>query len=292
VSNAKAKISSNHSAFEKGIKMSEKTSKEIKELPRFIEVSAEKGGLGKSLLANRTVDHLEAAGHEVILVRIDTKRVLSGPRPDNEIFIASEDIADAGQRVGGIVGVLDPLFKAIESKKHVVVDWGAGLVTHRLNAYAAVGMGSYLREMGYKPFAFIVATRDADVQKQAAANLKLTQATVPEFDVVVVLNERGGTFSFSDSSTPSAAMYGELMSATKGLRVLIIPVIQGEGWSAFANCGMTMPEVIQSENMTALAERIGRGRHIAAACRTYVCDWWLRTADLLYSVLPFRSAVE
>jgi hypothetical protein len=278
--------------------MSEKkTSKEIKKLPLFIEVSAEKGGLGKTLMANRIGDHLKAAGVPVITVRIDTKRVLSGPRPDDEIFIASEDIADAGQRVGGIVGVLDPMWKAIETARDrngaVVNDWGAGLVTYRLQAYAAAAIGSQLREEEFITKSFIMATRDTDVLKQAAANLKLTRETVPELDLLVALNERGGSFSFPDSSTPDAAVYRQLlMSSAKDLPILTIPAIQGEGWAAFANCGMTMPEVLQSTNVKALAERIGRARHITAACRTYVYDWWLRTADLLYPVLPFRTPAE
>ena len=94
-------------------------------------------------------------------------------------------------------------------------------------------------------------------------------------------------------STQNAAIYhGELMSAAKGLRILTIPAVQGEGWAAFANAGMTMPEVLQSEDLKALAERIGRARHITAACRTFVCDWWMRTEELLNPVFPFRSPAE
>jgi hypothetical protein len=262
-------------------------------LRALFDVSAEKGGVGKTTIANRLRDHLRESESRVIMVRIESKRVLTTPAPD-EIVIHSEDFADTGIRVGGVSGVLDPVYGAIEQIKvsggAVVVDWGAGLTGLRLRMLAETGLDQLLAEDGITGVSVVVATREVDVMGQAARYLTSLRTAAPGLIPVLALNQLMGHFNITEET---AGVQGKvfvetLMPAAQGLTTINLPRIGAEGWQPLQSAGLEMRDVLKIDPKV-LAGRIGRSPLITRACISHVSDWWDVSRAELNKVLSSRD---
>src|SRR5260370_26259913 len=88
--------------------------------------------LFRSLLATTAALVYRQAGYDVTMVRIESKLI---KHREADIFIATENFAQAAALVGGLAGVVDPLFETFETikpgKSALIFDLGCGQVDHR-----------------------------------------------------------------------------------------------------------------------------------------------------------------
>jgi hypothetical protein len=260
-------------------------------LPHFIELTADGTGVGKSLLATRLRDHYEDAGHPTTLVRIESRGIPRALR-DGDVFIASEDFAQAEKLTGGIAAVLKPLYAALERalspKSAVFVDWGGGLSQHRLVAYAATRFDERLAELGIAGLSLAVTTNASDRMLQTANALQKLALVAPRLNRGLVLNRRLGAFSFV-AGTEQHRVFAQLTEASKGLVQLNIAAIGGESWKSCENAALSMQEVIMMHPAD-LGARIKEDPFTAAACASEIAAWWESTASELTHVARFRRA--
>jgi hypothetical protein len=260
--------------------------------PLYLEVSAEKGGVGKSTIANRLRDHVQEAGIPVLMVRVDSKRALPTAAP-GETVIHSEDFAGAADRIGGVAGVLAPIWEALEAAKAtgsaVVVDWGAGLTDHRLEMMAATNLNALLAAAGIPAFGFVVTTRDVEVMKQAARNLSALAKVAPDMVRVLVQNAVGGSFRF-DAGTMQGQVYHKILQpAAKGSPIIDLPLIGAQAYAPFQAAGISMREALSSDPRE-LAERIGKNIFITHAILGHLTMWWDESREGLNAAVRFPEA--
>jgi hypothetical protein len=257
-----------------------------------IEFSADATGVGKSLAALRTRYYFDARDVPNVLVSIETRGVEAyRKRRRGDLFIATEDFKRAQELPGGLVGVLRPLFDAIEraakANAVVIIDWPGGQAQNRLQVLAATGFDQRLAELQVAGLSVVVTTCLSDRMRQAAANLVKTHEVAPSLQRALLLNERGGAFKFAAGSAPAAA-YRELQRAAAGVPVVRFPAIEAESWQECEAAGFSLPGLIRA-TPAAIAERTRLDRFSAAACSAEVAAWWTLTEQSLTPVLPFRA---
>jgi hypothetical protein len=261
-------------------------------LPMFVEFFADATGVGKSFAAWRARYHFEQAGIKTTLVRVETRGVAQRLRA-GDIFVPVEDFAQAGQRPGGLVGVLAPLSAAIgrlaNTRRAVVIaDWAGGLAQHHAAHLAATQFDKRLAELGVTGISFVATTNRTEQMRQAAEILRMLATTAPGLHRGLLLNDRFGGFSFPTGSRP-AAVYRDLVKAAQdNCAVITLPAVVGESWKYCEDAGLRMPEVVRS-TPAAFAKATGLDPFTAAACVTEVAAFWELSEQALNRVWRFRA---
>jgi hypothetical protein len=260
--------------------------------PQVIEFSADATGVGKTTAALRLRYHCEQRDIKTVLVTIESRGVAAtrASRPA-DVFIATEDFRRAKEMPGGLVGVLRPLYGAIEQAAKtgaaVIIDWAGGHAQSRIEALAATQFDQRLTEFRMVGVSVIVTTSSTDKMRQAATNLLRTQEVVPGLQRVLLLNARNGSFDFIPGTAPATA-YKNLMKAAQGGKLIRFPAIEGESWQECDQAGLTMPAVIRA-TPAHIAGRTKLDTFTAAACISEVAAWWALTEKSLAAVFPFRA---
>lgn len=260
-------------------------------LPSVVDITGHGTGLGKSLLATTSALVYRQAGYEVTVVRIESK-LIKRREAEADIFIATENFAHAATLVGGLAGVVDPLFETFKTikpgKSAVIVDWGGGQADHRSQIFVATRFGARLKAMGIAATSVIATTNAANDMAQAEELLRTSAMIAPEINRCLALNRRRGPFAFGNGSEQSR-VYNRLRDEAKGARTFEVRAVGGESWKVCDEAGLSMPEVIEAD-LEALSARIGQNHFIAGACQTEVAAWYSATEAELLRVLALPNA--
>jgi hypothetical protein len=260
-------------------------------LPSFLEITGHGTSLGKSLIATTAALVYRQAGYDVTMVRIESKLIR---HREGDIFIATENFAQAAGLVGGLAGVVDPMLEAFETikpgKSAVITDWGGGQADHRAQIFVATRIGERLKAMGISATSVIVTTNAASDMARAAELLHTSAMIAPDIHRCLALNRRRGPFNFVNGSEQSR-VYSRLREEAKSARTFEVRAVGGESWKVCDEAGMSMPEVIESDIET-LSARIAQNRFIAGACQTEVAAWYSATEAELLRVLALPNAAK
>jgi hypothetical protein len=244
---------------------------------RFIEFCSVASHVGKSMLADYTVQLLAQFGIPVKHVRIESKAARS--RHADVVHIDTENFAAAARLPGAEAAVLRPLFDIIEATAQdnarpvIVLDWGGGISTLRTQIYAATQFDAQLSELGMRGLSVVTTTSLTDRMAQARELIEQTRKVVPEIDVALLLNRRTGSFTFVDG-TEEKRVFKDLVRVAKGLPILKIPAVAGESWQACEAAGLTMHEVVDMK-AAALRQRFGsESRYLVSAFQMHVATFW------------------
>ena len=260
------------------------------EHPLFLEVFADATHQGKTMFAKRLKDHLTDASIHAVLARVESMRVVTETRED-EILIPTENIAQAEQLPGGVVGVLAPVFERIQNLKAgqaLILDWPGGCGEHRLEGWAASGIGEMLADRGVTAMSFFLTISVPDRMVETRKAMALSAQVAPELPRVLVLNERLGGFAFTAGSQGAEA-FKALMQEHGDRPVLKMPKIKGESFAHLQPLGMAARDLVTVDHRQ-LAKRLRSDDFLVRACISYVAAWYQKTREELLRVLPFRSA--
>jgi hypothetical protein len=260
------------------------------ERPGFYEVFADATHQGKTTFSKRLKDHLLDGGIDVILVRVESNRVVAETR-DDAILIPTENFALAEQLPGGVVGVLAPVFERIPNLKAgqaLILDWAGGCGEHRLEAWAAAGIGEALAENGVAAMSFYITINVPDRMVEIREALAMSAQIAPELPRVLVLNERLGGFA-SIGRSKGAEAFKALMHEHGDRPVLKIPRIKGESFAHLQPLGMAMRDMVTLDHRQ-LAKTLHSQEFLVKACVSYIGAWYKKTREELLRALPFRPA--
>lgn len=247
-------------------------------IPSYLEGSADGTSQGKTTYMSRVRDYVEEHGIPVKMIRIESRGVAKSQLREADVLIATESFAEARRHVGGVAGVVQPIYDAVkwaaENKGVVVIDWGGGLARLRLEIYIATRFDQALRRHGMKGATFFPVTQTADRMSETAKNIAESAEAVPGLRRVLVMNEKLGPFQFPPG-TASERAYANLMAAPRDALVRM-PEIQNEAWAICESAGLHMAEAVRMQ-APQLAERIGHIDFVAEAVLSEIGAWWLST---------------
>lgn len=262
-------------------------------IPQVVEATADGTGLGKTFSITRLRYHYERHGVPATVIRIESRGIMQRSQREGDIFIATEEFAQARRRVGGLAGVLQPAFariaEAAGKNEAVLIDWAGGQAQNRLEVMAATGFHERLAELKVRGASLVVTTNVVARMREAAENLAETARVAPGLKRMLLLNERLGEFVFAPHSAAQKA-YEEMLAAAKGA-VIRLPEIGGDAWPLCEANGLTLPRVVRAEPGE-LAELLGESAFIAKVVINEVAAWWLASEKELQRAFPFPKPAK
>ncbi|MEH2471984.1 hypothetical protein V1281_006829 [Nitrobacteraceae bacterium AZCC 2161] len=258
-------------------------------LPAVLELCGHGTSLGKSLLATTAELIYRLAGYKVVMVRIESKMI---KHRGDHIRIPTEDFAEAAVLVGGLSGVIAPLFAAVrdikDDRSAVIIDWAGGQADHRSHIFVATRFGERLKAMGLNATSVVVTTNTASDMTHANELLRRSETVAPSVNRCLALNKRRGSFNFVTGSE-QARIFDKLIQEAKGARPFEVDAVGGQSLKICDDAGLSIPDVIES-SVEMLAAQLKCDEFIAAACQTEVVAWYVKTTDALRSALKVPNA--
>jgi len=251
----------------------------------LVEVVADGTSVGKSTLAGRLCHLFREAGRPVTLVRIETGRRQTAETgaANKEVYIRTEEFATAAARMGGLTGVLTPLWDEIldipRSGGAVVVDWAGGSSTHRLDVLASTGFDTTLAGLGVRGLSMVLTTSSTESMRQAGAYLSGIETVAPGLQRALVQSGRSGNFDFPVGSEQAEGL-ARLHDKAGQIPIAAIPNVAGRALEACADAGLDVASAMMMEP-DALARRLGIDQFRARACATELAVWWRHTGRTL-----------
>ena len=256
-------------------------------VPQFIEATADGTALGKSFTIERLRYHYERHGIKTTIVRIESRGVAHRPLRESDIFIPTEEFAQSKRRIGGLAGVLQPLFAAIaraaQNETAVLLDWAGGHAQNRLEVLTATAFDERLAELCVRGCSVTITSNVVARMREATDNLLKTAETAPGLTRKLLLNGHRGPFVFPADTTAHAA-YRDLLTAAKGA-VMRLPEIGGDAWPICEANSLSMLQVLRATPKE-LAELVNQDPFIAKAVINEIAAWWVTSEKEIKREFP------
>jgi hypothetical protein len=258
------------------------------------ELGADGTSVGKTVGAIRACHLYREVGRPVTLVRIETgrRRTAETGAADKEIYIATEEFAGSSGRMGGLSGVLEPLFAELvdapNTGRAVVVDWPGGSGDIRLDVMAATAFDETLEALGVRGVSLVLTTCAAESMTQAGAYLTGLATVVPALRRVLVLSGRAGAFDFPHGREQAEGL--ARLKATAGtIPTIAIPYVHGRALEFCADAGLDVASAMMME-ADVLGRRLGIDVFRSRALATELAMWWRRSGSALADALEEPDA--
>lgn len=247
------------------------------------------GGMGKSLFSDTLRDWSALGGTLAHMIRIE-----NGNRRTEfvgDTFISLDGIEDAALVEGGTTSLFDAaepvIFSACAQRELAIVDGGANAHNLILNLIGQTDLPELLERRGGGLAVFVLVSPSADSLSQTADLIATIRARLPDTLLVLVKNERMGTFA-PDGRGPEAAASARLRDITRGLPSLTLPLVGVRALAAFAATNRPIPEILAASEQD-LVVWSGLPLLRALTCQSALASWWQVVVAQL-DELPFRTA--
>ncbi|WP_375454849.1 hypothetical protein [uncultured Methylobacterium sp.] len=248
-----------------------------------------KGGLGKTFTARALLDLVVTLGRPVRIVQIDRGTVLPDLYPGLAQVVhppgAEEMRADPLAAIKTFAPLEEAVERCLDDGADLFVDVGAAQNARAFLSFLAKSrFDAYLAGHGVSPIALLLFTAEVSAMTQSADLAEILTAIHPGAEIVPVLNERDGPFSFREASQAGRIWRERVVPLLTGRRQVVIPAMAAGAWAAFEEHGLTFRDVIESDER-ALGRQIGEGRAMTAALQGDVAAWidvvWTALTPLL-----------
>ena len=253
--------------------------------PRVFYILGPKGGLGKTFTARALIDLLVTLGMPVRVVQVDRGTALPDLYPSLTQVVhppGAEELRAAPLAAIGAFAPLEEAFeRCLEDGAVLVVDVGAAQNARAFLSFLGKSrFDAYLANYGVSPRALLLFTAEVSAMGQSADLAEILATVHPGAEIVPVLNEHAGPFTFRDASQAGRIWRERITPLVAGRRHLVVPAMAAGAWPAFEEHGLSFREVIEADE-SVLGRRIGEGRAMTAALQGDVAAW----ADLVWTAL-------
>lgn len=261
--------------------------------PRLYYMLGPKGGIGKSFVGRALIDLLLTLAHPVGIVQVDRGTALLDLYPGLTQVVHPPGAEEMRADPLAAIKTFAPLEEAVErcfnDGSDLVVDVGAAQNARAfLNFLAKARFDGYLASHGVSPIALVLFTAEVSAMGQSVDLAEILATIHPGVEIVPVLNERNGAFSFRPASQAGRIWRERVEPLMTGRRHVVVPAMAPGAWGAFEEHGVTFRSVIEADEY-ALGQRIGEGRAVTATLQGDVADW----IDTVWTALtPLLAEVE
>lgn len=260
--------------------------------PRLFYTMGPKGGIGKSFTARALIDLLVTLGRPVRVVQIDRGTALPDLYPGLAEVVhppgAEEMRADPMAAIKTFAPLEVAVERCLDDGSDLVVDVGAAQNARAFLSFLAKSrFDGYLAGYGIGPIALVLFTAEVSAMSQSVDLAEILAAVHPGAEIVPVLNQRDGIFTFKPASQAGRIWRERVEPLMAGRRHLVVPAMAAGAWGAFEEHAVTFRSVIEADER-ALGQRIGESRAVTATLQGDVAAW----VDLVWTALtPLVSEV-
>jgi hypothetical protein len=259
----------------------------------FVEVVGQHSAIGKSLMSDCVYISARNSGAATQLIRVEAKRE-NRVRWSDEISIHSEGFILTSETAAGTVGVMKTFFDAADRFRHqhgvLILDWGAGLLEHRLNAFGGSAFDHVMSAAQAELVTFVITTRELDHMREAATIVAGNNELMPNSRTIVVFNEARGKFEFA-SSSESNDVFEQLRASAGAGRTLNMSRVGGESIRTLAPLDMSLIDVLKLAPGE-VARRLGLSEFAAIACQSNLAAFLAQMDRRIGDCLSFRAASD
>lgn len=257
--------------------------------PRLYYAMGPKGGIGKSFVGRALIDLLVTLGRPIRIVQVDRGTVLPDLYPGLAQVVhppgAEEMRADPLAAIKTFAPLEEAVERCLDDGSDLFVDVGAAQNARAFLSFLAKSrFDGFLAGHGVSPIALLLFTAEVAAMGQSADLAEILATIHPGAEIVPVLNERDGPFSFREASQAGRIWRERVERLMAGRRHLVVPAMAAGAWPAFEGHGVTFRGVIEADER-ALGQRIGEGRAVTATLQGDVADWidavWTALAPLV-----------
>lgn len=199
-----------------------------------IIIANDKGGVGKTLLAQYVISRLDQRGEAPRIAEFDRQPKLRRLYGENRVYSrpAFGDGSDGA--------AFDPLLKWLQVRRPLVLDLGA----QAWSVFAAWARQSDLPVLfpGRETTILVPVTADLEAVEGGLTVLRSVQAVLPEANLVILPCDKDGAVE-TLADIPAWQELAQL-AARQGALLRRFPVLRAEGWPLFAARGFTLATIL------------------------------------------------
>lgn len=261
--------------------------------PQLIIVANDKGGQGKSLTALAIADHATLHQAPLAMVQVDKQLRLANALGGKVLTIqpvARDTRRDPSAESRAFTPLYATLEKAVARRASVLVDLGANQVERTVMWAGLVDLDEDLNAWSCATMIVAPFVAEGEGIRQAGRTVKLLVERFPGAQVVLVENERDGTFHALHPASDAAVAYKAVIEPVKAqAKTLNMPAIEAGSWRAFEAAGCRLIDVPQMPPQKVMA-LTGLPRPEAKIARGDVAAWAAIFFAELDRILPWAAA--
>ncbi|MFC5417978.1 division plane positioning ATPase MipZ [Bosea eneae] len=261
-------------------------------LSQLVIVANEKGGQGKSLIALAVADHAYLHGARLGIAQVDAQYRLAHALGRNVLTIAPV-AKDARRDPAAEARSFTPLYGLIEKAAgrgaSVLIDTGANQATRLAHWSGLVDLAEDLTLWKVAITLIVPYVAEAEGMRQAAQTATLLRDRIPQGRLVLVENERDGSFAQLHPASDAASVHRTMIAPLKAqATTLRMPSIEAGSWRPFeaARCRFVQVAQMPVEKVMTVT---GLPRPEAKIVRGDVAGWTATVFDELDHVLPWSK---
>ncbi|MET3889338.1 hypothetical protein ABIE41_000414 [Bosea sp. OAE506] len=255
-------------------------------------VANEKGGQGKSLAALAIADHAYLHNYPLGVAQVDVQQRLAHALGRNVMTIAPV-AKDARRDPAAEARSFTPLYTLIEKAAgrgaSVLIDTGANQAFRFAHWAGLVDLAEDLAHWKITTTLIVPYVAEAEGMRQAAQTATLLLDRIPQAELVLVENERDGSFDQLHPASDAANVHLTMLTPLKErATVLRMPAIEAGSWRPFeaARCRLVQVAQMPVEKVMSLT---GLPRPEAKIARGDVAGWAATVFEELDRVLPWSK---
>lgn len=261
--------------------------------PKFIIVANDKGGQGKSLCSLAIADHASLHQAPLAVVQVDKQQRLANALGRKVITIqpvARDARRDPSAESRAFTPLYAMLEKAVARRASVLLDLGANQLEKTLMWAGLVDLDEDLTTWSVATTIVVPFVAEGEGIRQAGRTVNLLTERFPTAHVVLVENERDGTFRALHPASDAAKAYKTVIEPVQTkATTLTMPAIEAGSWRAFEAAGCRLIDVPPMPPQKVMAVT-GLPRPEAKIARGDVAAWAAVFFAELDRILPWASA--
>lgn len=217
-------------------------------LPAATIVTQDKGGDGKSLLAQFISERARVAGIPTGVVEVDTQgHSLAVLGPD--VISIATDVKVARRDPGAALRALTPLYDVIDKTARAggltVVEFGANEASRGALWAGMVDLSEDLKTLGAETLIVTPFTCQAESMRRGAKSARAFLEAIPGARLVLVENQRDGAVADLHPASDAAAAYrSSILPLTENAVMIRMPLIEAGSWKPFEAIGLRLVDAV------------------------------------------------
>jgi hypothetical protein len=217
-------------------------------LPVVAAIVQDKGGEGKSLLAQTAAEWARIMGMHCSVVEVDTTGTSLKILGDEVVNIAI-DAKTVRHDPAAAMRALTPLYATIErackARGLTVVEFGANEAARGALWAGMIDLQDEIKDLGAEVLVLMPFTRQAEAMRRGAKSAEAFLKVLPNAHLILVENERDGCVADLHPASDAIKVYNEVIAPLAAKATTIrMPMIEAGSWSPFEAAGIRLVDAV------------------------------------------------